>query len=91
MRDDDRGPAAVDHDTLAHELAKADRRTAEQEQIIAKQREKLERLREALTAALDGWQSLVETTTQHAHWSDDDDGKRIVELRKLIDSHWSGR
>lgn len=38
--------------TLEHELAKADRRTAEQERIMAAMREKLERRREVPTGAV---------------------------------------
>jgi predicted nucleic acid-binding Zn-ribbon protein len=42
--------------TLEHELAKADRRTAEQERVIASQHELIVKLREALDEALARWE-----------------------------------
>jgi predicted nucleic acid-binding Zn-ribbon protein len=69
--------------TLERELEKADRRTAEQEGIIAKQREKIEALREALAEALDEWASWYE---DQRHSGQPLENPRIVELRKLTEA-----
>lgn len=69
-------------DRHAEELAKADRRTAEQERIITKQHEKIEALRDALTEALDAWASEYEDRRTSRQPLED---PRIVELRKLTE------
>ena len=69
------------------ELAKCDRRSAEQERIIVKQREMIAELRDALKEAIDGW----ERGELYAfHDSTDkvfDPDPRIAELRKLAEPH----
>lgn len=70
-------------EALDHELAKADRRTAEQERIIGKQREIIANLRRALSAALDElvmhMDDSVGTSERSAELAD----PRIVRWRKL--------
>jgi hypothetical protein len=79
------------HATLEHELAKADRQTAEQEHIIARRGEKLEAMRAALADAL----VLYDEKPSHGEWGgclcpsrghlEDCHRMRISKLRKLLD------